>query len=132
MFSNNIAIFLLTLTFFLSGIHKIINFQNVSNGLKMILTNKLFLNLPLYFSYLSIILVIILELFAPILINYSYFTKKYIKYAKYSCWLLIIFVIMATYLYHFPPYGSQYYPFMSNLSLIGGLIVLSNYLDYLD
>lgn len=132
MIPNNIGIFLLTIMFFLSGFDKIINFKNVSIGLKSKLTNKLLLNLPLYFSYLSMILVIILEILGPILINYSYYTKKYYKYAKYSCWLLIVFVIMATYLYHFPPYGSQYYPFMSNLALIGGLIILSNYFDYLN
>lgn len=130
--SNNLGIFLLTIMFFLSGFDKIINFKNVSLGLQNKLSQKLFLNLPLYFSYLSIILVILLEIFAPILMNYSYYVKKYYKYSKYATYLLILFVIMATYLYHFPATGSQYYPFMSNLALIGGLIILSNYYDYLD
>lgn len=132
MLPNNIGIFLLTIMFFLSGFDKIINFENVSKGLQIKLSEKLFLNLPIYFSYFSIILVIILEIVAPLIMNYSYYVKKYYQYAKYASWFLIIFVIMATYLYHFPATGSQYYPFMSNLALIGGLIILSNYYDYLD
>lgn len=132
MISNNIGIFLLTIMFFLSGIDKIINFKNVSLGLKSKLSNKLFLNLPIYFSYLAIILVIILEILGPIIMNYSYYVKKHYKYAKYTSLFLAVFVIIATYLYHFPPLKSQYYPFMSNLALIGGLIILSNYFDYLD
>ena len=131
MIHNQIGIFLITLTFFLSGFDKIINFKNVSFGLKNKLAEKLFLNLPLYFSYFSIFLVILLEILAPIIMNYSYYFKKHFKYAKYSSYALILFVIMATYLYHFPPFKGQYYPFMSNLALIGGLIILSNYFDFL-
>lgn len=132
MTNNSIGIFLATIMFFLAGVKKIFNFHNVSLGLQKRLANKLFLDLPLYFSYVAIIGVILLEILAPLLMNYSYYTKKYYKYAKYACYALILFVIMATYLYHFPPFGSEYYPFMSNLTFIGGLIIISNYFDYLD
>lgn len=128
MISNIIGILLLTLTFFLSGIDKIINFKSVSKGLQSTFSKKLF-NIPLNFAMFSIVLVILLEIFAPVLINYSSIFKKHYKKAKNACNLLIIFVIMATYLYHFPATGSQYYPFMSNLALIGGLIILSNHFD---
>ena len=131
MLPNIIGIFLLTIMFFLSGFNKIINFKSVSNGLQSKFSQKLF-NIPLNFAMFSIVLVILLEILAPIIMNYSYYNKKYYKYGKYSTYLLILFVIIATYLYHFPATGSQYYPFMSNLALIGGLIILSNYYDYLD
>ena len=131
MINNQIGIILITLTFFLSGFDKITNFKSISKGLQTKFSEKLF-NIPLIFSMFSLILVILLEIFAPIIMNYSYYFKKYYKYAKYSTYSLIGFVIFATYLYHFPAIGSQYYPFMSNLALIGGLIILSNYYDYLD
>lgn len=128
MISNYFGILLLTLTFFLSGIDKIINFKTVSKGLQTTFSKKLF-NIPLNFAMFSIVLVILLEILAPIIINYSSLFKKHYQKAKYATNLLIIFVIMATYLYHFPAFGSQYYPFMSNLALIGGLIILSNHFD---
>lgn len=131
MISNIFGILLLTLTFFFSGFNKILNFKSVSKGLQTKFSEKLFY-IPLNFAMFSIILVILLQILAPILMNYSYYVKKYYKYSKYATYLLILFVIMATYLYHFPATGSQYYPFMSNLALIGGLIILSNYYDYLD
>jgi len=70
-----------------------------------------------------------LEILAPLIVLYSEYFNKYKKYAKYSLYSLIIFVIVATYLYHFPPFKGQYYPFMSNMSTIGGLLILSKLFD---
>ena len=44
--------------------------------------------------------------------------------------ILIIFTILATYLYHFPPSDKEYYPFMSNVTTIGGLSLLAYVLKY--
>jgi uncharacterized membrane protein YphA (DoxX/SURF4 family) len=92
----------------------------------------LLLNLPLYLSFLILIFVIILEFFAPLIIIFSKFYKKYYLIARYSSYSLALFTILATYLYHFPPLKNQYYPFMSNLTAIGGLILLGEYFDYLN
>ena len=46
-------------------------------------------------------------------------------YGFYATLSLIIFTIKATYLYHFPPYGKEYYPFMGNLTTVGGLSLLA-------
>ena len=122
-----ISSFLILIMFFLSGFSKIKNFNDVSSGLVKSFSKMMFFNLPLWFAKLSIVLVILLEIFAPSLIFYSNFNQKYKKYAKYSIYLLIVFIIFATYLYHFPPLKGQYYPFMSNLSTLGGLLLLTKF-----
>lgn len=115
-----IASFFLTLLFFLSGFHKITDFNAVSKGF----VNKT--KLPFFLAKIIIVVVILLELIAPVIITlYSYNpTQSLLPYTKVSIISLILFTIAATLIYHFPPYGSNYYSCMSNLSTIGGLIVL--------
>ena len=113
----------ITLIFFLAGFNKIRHFNQVSKGL----SHKT--RLPLILSKLVIIMVIILEIIAPFMITVSaYYTSANMEmYAKLSILGLIIFTVLATLLYHFPPYGANAYSFMSNLSTIGGLLLLYNY-----
>ena len=111
---------LLLIMYFLSGFDKITNFDNISKGLK----NKI--SFPIILCKLSIILVIILEICAPVLIIYSLVYGKYTYYSYIATNLLIAFTIFATILYHFPTQPNQYYYFMKNLSIIGGLLLLSN------
>ena len=113
---------LLLIMYFLSGFDKITNFDNISKGLK----NKI--SFPIILCKLSIILVIILEICAPVLIIYSLVYGKYTYYSYFATNLLIAFTIFATILYHFPTQPNQYYYFMKNLSIIGGLLLLSNLL----
>ena len=113
---------LLLIMYFLSGFDKITNFDNISKGLK----NKI--SFPIIFCKLSIILVIILEICAPVLIIYSLVYGKYTYYSYIATNLLIAFTIFATILYHSPTQPNQYYYFMKNLSIIGGLLLLSNLL----
>lgn len=111
---------LLTLMYFLSGIDKISNISTVSKGL-----NKKLPFLTYNLAYLAIILVILLEIIAPIIIVHSTYTNTNKQWAYYSTIALIIFTILATLLYHFPPFGSTYYPFISNVTVMGGLLLLS-------
>ena len=113
---------LLLIMYFLSGFDKITNFDNISKGLK----NKI--SFPIILCKLSIILVIILEICAPVLIIYSLVYGKYTYYSYIATNMLIAFTIFATILYHFPTQPNQYYYFMKNLSIIGGLLLLSNLL----
>ena len=124
---KQVSIFLILLMFFLSGFGKIKNFQLVSEGLQDKLSKKLFLDLPLWFAKIAIILVILLEIGAPSLIFYSGQTGKYKNYSRFSLYLLIAFLILATYLYHFPPLKSQYYPFIANVSTLGALLLLTQF-----
>lgn len=113
----------ITLLFFLSGFNKIREFSQVSKGL----TEKT--RFPLLLSKLIIVMVIILEIIAPFIITVSayYPSSRMEMYAKSSILGLIVFTVLATLLYHFPPYGANFYSFMSNLSTIGGLLLLYTY-----
>jgi uncharacterized membrane protein YphA (DoxX/SURF4 family) len=82
--------------------------------------------LPLPLAKIIISCVIVLEIVAPFIISlYSYNSNPQLyTYAKLCLLALIVFIILATFLYHFPPFGSNYYSFMSNLSTLGGLLLL--------
>lgn len=110
----------ITLLFFISGFHKIKDFMNVVKGFM----NKT--SIPLSLAKIIISGVILLEIVAPFIIAlYSYNANpKLYMYTKLSLLGLIIFTILATLIYHFPPFGSNYYSFMSNLSTLGGLLLL--------
>lgn len=110
----------ITLLFFISGFHKIKDFMNVVKGFM----NKT--TIPLSLAKIIISGVILLEIIAPFIISlYSYNSNpKLYTYTKLSLLGLIIFTILATLLYHFPPFGENYYSFMSNLSTLGGLLLL--------
>ena len=116
---------LILLMYFISGINKANSFKATVYSFKKIFFIK---NLPLIFYKLSIFLVIILELFAPLIIIFSLYTSLYIKLAYYSSISLAIFTVLATLIYHFPPYGSDYYAFLKNITAIGGLMLLSTIL----
>lgn len=115
---------MILLMYFFAGINKVLNFNSTALGLKSkLLKNKL----PLIIYKCIIFLVIVLEICAPILILISIQTNSYNLEAYYSCITLGLFTILATILYHFPPYGANYYAFMKNLTATGSLFLLSNY-----
>jgi uncharacterized membrane protein YphA (DoxX/SURF4 family) len=119
-----LAVVLITLLFLLSGFRKT---QNLTGTAKY-LQSKVKLNIDFNLYKLGIISVIILQIFCPLIILYHIHTKKYQKYAKISVNLLILFTILATFLFHYPPVGKDYYSFMSNLSTIGGLMFVGHYI----
>ncbi len=114
------------LLFFLSGFDKIKNFTQVAKGFM----NKT--NLPIMLSKIIIGVVILLEIVAPFIISlYSYNHNPMLyTYTKMSLLGLILFTILATVLYHFPPFGSNYYAFMSNVSTLGGLLLLYKHFSF--
>ena len=116
----------ITLLFFLSGFHKIKDFTQVVKGFM----NKT--SIPLILSKIIIGGVILLEIVAPFIISlYSYNSNPILyTYTKISLLGLILFTILATLIYHFPPFGSNYYAFMSNLSTLGGLLLLYQHFSF--
>jgi uncharacterized membrane protein YphA (DoxX/SURF4 family) len=116
----------ITLLFFLSGFDKIKNFTQVAKGFM----NKT--NLPIMLSKIIIGVVILLEIVAPFIISlYSYNHNPMLyTYTKMSLLGLILFTILATVIYHFPPFGSNYYSFMSNISTLGGLLLLYKHFSF--
>jgi uncharacterized membrane protein YphA (DoxX/SURF4 family) len=118
-----IATVLIILMFLLAGIKKATSISSTANYLK----SKINFNIPFSFYQLAIILVFILQISSSIMLLYSAYTGKYSNYATYSAIGLIGFTILATLIFHYPPVGQDYYSFMSNLSTIGGLLMLVLY-----
>jgi len=116
---------LITLVFFLSGIEKIYTFSKTT----MSFSNKI--NIPLTLSKLIISGVILLEIIAPLIITIYTFSGSFsglfnvLALFKTAVISLIIFTIAATIMYHNPFIsGKNYHAFISNVSIIGGLLAL--------
>ena len=112
--------------FFVSGVDKMFHFDKVVVGLQKRLNN--IEQLPLLLFRSLIVAAILIEIVCPMIIFYSSLkrNKQNDKLGFYSSIMLIIFTVLATLFYHFPPTTSaKYYPFMSNLSLVGGLSLRS-------
>lgn len=121
---DSVSPILLTAMFFISGFHKLINFDKTVTNFKGKLNYDLKLGENIY-NYI-IYAVILLEILAPIMIFYTAITGKWGIFSKYAVYGLIIFTILATLLYH-PLDVTNYYksiPFWANVSLIGGLLLL--------
>lgn len=115
---------ILNFMFFVSGFDKLFNFTKVVNGLQKRLGN---MTMPLMVYQILITGAILIEIVCPMVILYSSLirNKKNNKMGMYASIMLIVFTITATLFYHFPPTTSvKYYPFMSNLSLVGGLSLM--------
>jgi hypothetical protein len=119
-----IAVTLVTLLFLLSGIKKT---KNITGAAKY-LQSKVKVNVDFSLYKLAIVGVIIVQILCPLIILYHIHSKKYKQYAKISVNLLILFSIIATLLFHYPPVGKDYNSFMSNLSTIGGLMLIGYYI----
>ena len=122
---------LLLLMFVLSGVNKIFNYDKTVSSL----SNKInpMINLDTNLYKLVIVIVIILELVAPYIIIYNSYKNKHDKYSLYSGYLLVLFTILATLIYH-PLYINNYMkslPFWSNMSLLGGLLLMTLDIDKL-
>ena len=115
---------ILNYMFFASGFDKLFNYSKVVNGLN----NRLRSLMPFSVYKILIAFAILIELICPMVIFYSSLVrnKKNDRYAVFASVMLIVFTIFATLFYHFPPTTSaKYYPFMSNLSLVGGLCLMT-------
>lgn len=116
--------FLLTIMFIISGIYK---FFDNSIGVK-----KLTKCAPSVFkeNYITSIIVICGAIWELISAFAVYSKNK--KTATSGCYSLILFTIVATIICHFPPTGYVYYPFISNITTIGGLYTLSKLINSSD
>ena len=108
---------LTTIMFLISGMYKL---YDPSLGMKKLSNCSLF---P--FDNQKILMIIIImaalwEIVASLMVYYG--TKKE---SVMGCYLLAIFTVLATLLCHFPPYGMTYYPFISNVTALGGLLCLA-------
>ncbi len=130
---TSIASFFLVIMFFLSGITKITSYDTFVKNL----TDKLYqltsVNNLNTISHLGIILVILLEIIAPLVIIYYVISQniQFKSYAVVATIGLIIFTILVTLMYHLPTFFNYYksIPFLTHLALLGGLLLLLNKLQ---
>ena len=107
--------------FFVSGIEKIQNFDSTVSSVD----DKLPGISSEDFIKGIVIAVIVLEILAPLIRAFSVTTDRAKSIAVLSAISLAIFTAIATYLYHFPPTGKAYYPFISNLTTFGCMLLIA-------
>jgi hypothetical protein len=87
--------------------------------------NKQFKYIHLFYNCV-IIGVITLLISSSLIILYSLFSGKYKSYAYVATTGLAVFTAMTILIFHFPTNKSEVISFTKNLSIVGGLMVLSN------
>lgn len=117
-----IATELIIVMYFLSGVDKIFNFQKTKN--KFIEKS----NLSPAVAQIIIFFAMVFLICVPIYLKIGVWQKD-AKMIQLGTKLLIAFTILATLIYHFPPKGKNYYPFVSNINALGGLLLLYVYAD---
>lgn len=121
-----IATSVLTSMFAVSGIDKVAHFSKVVDGL----VRRLGLTVGLTSRALARVMIlgaIAVELVAPLIIFRAAWARSASRdrLAAAASVALLAFTVLATLLYHFPPFTSaKYYPFVSNLSACGGLYLM--------
>jgi uncharacterized membrane protein YphA (DoxX/SURF4 family) len=113
--------FLILFMFILSGINKIQDFTNVTEGLQ----KRVKFDVPFMVYQLAILSALLLQIIGPGIILYSIHTGEYEEYAYYSALALAGFTVLATLAYYYPPTGKNYYPTLSNTTTFGGLLLLA-------
>ena len=95
-------------------------------GIPLLVFFKKYLKQGLKLMYITIICgVIALLLFGSLLILYSLFTNMYKDYAYVATIGLATFTAMTILIFHFPTNNSEIISFTKNLSIFGGLMLLS-------
>ncbi len=120
-----IAVILIGILFIYSGITKIFDFNDTTLGFHQKVNSGIFSNLLAYnASQALIIIAILILLIAPFLmvVGISEDSKTLLRIGS---WLLIAFTILATIIYHPITDSSQRYNLLKNLSIIGGLVMVS-------
>ncbi len=116
-----ISTILISLIYVKAGFSKINNFTSTVKGLKEMFPLK---SLPNKFYELAILLVIIIEIVAPLILILSNFVPVLFNAARIAIYSLIIFTILVTLLYHSNE-GLMKLIFDKNLAIIGGLMAMA-------
>ena len=125
---SKIGIILVLAMYVLSGVNKFLDF----NGTVSITSQKFPIKFPKWFFQLTIVGVVLLLTAGSSLLIYNEFTDKYADLAKVTTVLMIIFTILATLMFHFPPVGKDKYHFQKNVSIIGAFFLILSKLGGID
>ena len=110
---------ILTGMFFVSGLDKLFNLNKVAAGLQ----SRLPIQVPFVLFVIAILGAAVLEIAAPSVMVYSAYTGRERQLARGGATALALFTVLATLIYHWPPSGKNYYPAISNLTAVGGLLL---------
>tara|TARA_B100001564_G_C20528535_1_gene618598 strand:- start:200 stop:604 length:405 start_codon:yes stop_codon:yes gene_type:complete len=116
------AINIMLIMFVLAGYDKATNFNRTVVALSKHF-DKLNFSPSRTIIKLLVLLAIFIETVGPFAINYGITFKKY-DFIVYATYTLIIYMIVATFLYFYPPFNENFYPFISALTTVGGLIMI--------
>ena len=97
-------------------------------GIPFLVLVKKYLNLQTFISLLYNIIicgVIGLLIFGSLIILYSLYSSMYQNYAYVATMGLATFIAMTILIFHFPTNKKEIISFMKNLSIFGGLMILS-------
>lgn len=114
-----LSIILYILMFIISGYKKVSTF-GVSEGARLAEKTGLSENLATY----VVLGAGLFELLMSAMIIFGLFNKKYINYAQYGIYGLMIFTLLATIIFYVNPI--KFKPLMSNLSIFTGLFLILN------
>jgi uncharacterized membrane protein YphA (DoxX/SURF4 family) len=120
----NIGLILLLHLYILSGFGKIKNFEETSNGLKEKFEEKFPVSFNINFYKFTLCLVILLLTVGSFLLFYLHYSKQNKNLIKILCIKFILFTILATYLYHIPAVGHNFYAVLKNICIIGGFLII--------
>lgn len=117
---------LIVIMFILAGYGKS---QNII-GTATILKDKVQFDLPFNLYIGAILVVIFLQVVGSLTILYSSLTDNARYYAYLSSLGLAGFTILASFIFHYPPVGAEYYNFTKNMAITGGLLLLADRFKY--
>jgi hypothetical protein len=114
-----IFIIMISLLYLSSAFNKITNFTKVATGLKNKLNSSILFNwIPFDISYIALTFALILLLVGPCLLLYGVYNDIN-KYIKYGIIILLVFLVLATIIYHPITDTKERWDMLKNLSLIG-------------
>ena len=125
-YKETVIVILTTIMHFLKGISKTLAFSTAVNSFKY---NFLISGLPKVFYSLSTLIIILVEIIAPICIVYSSLFVKMESLAKNSCYMLAGTTLLSALMYNLPK-NNNYADFLRSLTMIGGLLALSELYNY--
>ncbi len=124
----SIVVILILSLYIVSAFKKIINFSDTANSLKSQLDNNILfkhIQSKIDLSKIGLVIAILLLLIGSALMLYGIHDNYYLKIGSI---ILIVFLIIATFLYHPPTDPNEINNFLKNLSLMGGLgFIVINY-----
>lgn len=134
-----VAVSFLLLIFLLSGFQKTMGYFGKGDFSPSSVAKHLseVSGLPTMITGIALLIGVAIELLAPIaviaslLLSYSVNDSYLIggmsipRIGYIGIWGLIVFTILATLVYHYPSRKSQHIPFLKNLAILGGLMLLA-------